>query len=444
MDTADLPPQLGTPAEPPVRRHRRRRRLLLTTIALVLVVVAAGIAVLTSRQLDRDKPLVIDQAHAVIWGRTLTRPIEIAADDVTVRRTTIRTDAPAAIQVRPGVAGAVITDTEIHCTGRATDGIVPGDYSALRVSTHGCRQSFVQNADSATVVVDSEEDGQVYSTDEPVGIGLPADSPEQPEAPLPHRAQRPVTGPKPLTSWPGATTTGVPAGTALTNSGSLDLRRAGQVITNLNINGCVAVRAPNVTIRKSRITCALPTYAIRGYETATNLVVEDVEINGGGRNSAAVCCSGYTLRRVNVYNVIDGPRLGSRTTIVDSWVHDLVRVPSSHNDALQTTGGSMIVVRHNRLDAYRLSTNDPMNACVMIGSTTEDAVRDLLIEQNYCDGGNYSIGIRSDVVAANIVVRNNTFGRHCRYGVVAGYAQAGILWDKATNTWFDNGEAVVR
>ncbi|MEV4758990.1 hypothetical protein AB0J86_28380 [Micromonospora sp. NPDC049559] len=101
-----------------------------------------------------------------------------------------------------------------------------------------------------------------------------------------------------------------------------------------------------------------------------------------------------------------------------------------------------MTVRHNRIDAYRPSTNDPMNACLMIGMTGEDAVRDLLVEQNYCNGGNYSIGIRPDIVAANVLFRNNTFGRDYRYGILARYARSGISWDRATNTWFDNGEAV--
>ena len=253
----------------------------------------------------------------------------------------------------------------------------------------------------------------------------------------------PAAPPTPITYWPGPTNTGVPAGTVLRNSGSLDLRTAGQVITNLNIVGCVAVRASNVIIRRSKITCNSPTYSIRVYDTATNLIVEDVEINGSGRNSAAVCCTNYTLRRLNIHNVIDGPRLSTRTSVVDSWIHDLNRVPSSHNDTLQTTGGSNIIVRHNRLEPYKASTNDPFNACIMIGSTTSDAVRNLTFENNYCNGGNYSIGVRDDLVASNIVIRNNKFGRNYRYGIIARPNQTGILFTRATNVWFDNGQPVI-
>ncbi|MBO4209087.1 hypothetical protein [Micromonospora echinofusca] len=248
--------------------------------------------------------------------------------------------------------------------------------------------------------------------------------------------------PTPITAWPGPDNTGVPPGTALRRSGSLALRIDGQVITNLDIYGCVSVHARNVTIRKSRINCASTAYSVRTYGSVVNLVLEDVEINGLGRNAAAVCCGNYTLRRVDIHNVIDGPRMGSRSTIVDSWVHDLVRVDRSHNDTLQTTGGSDITIRHNRLEPYNPSTEDPFNACLMIGSTTTP-VRNLLFAGNYCNGGNWSIGVRADLVASNIVIRENAFGRNYRYGVIARPDQAGILWDRATNVWFDNGEPVV-
>jgi hypothetical protein len=246
--------------------------------------------------------------------------------------------------------------------------------------------------------------------------------------------------PIPLSYWPGPTTTGVPPGTALTKSGSLDLRTNGQVITNLDITGRVNVYAQNVTIRKSKIVCDSP-YAIRTFDSTVSLVVEDVEIDGRGKTSVAACCGNYTLRRLNIHNTLDGPRLGSSTTIVDCWIHDLDRIPGSHNDTLQTTGGSGILVRHNRLDAYKASTKDPMNACLMVGSET-NPLTNLTFEDNYCNGGNYTIGVRTDLVGSNIVFRRNRFDRNYRYGVIARPRQQGITWD-SSNVWFDNGKPVV-
>jgi hypothetical protein len=243
-------------------------------------------------------------------------------------------------------------------------------------------------------------------------------------------------------AWPDAKSTGVPAGTALTASGSLSLTADGQVLSGLDITGCVEVKARNVTITKSRITCDSATYAVRVDDGATGLVLEDVEIDGSGKTSTAVCCGNYTIRRANIHNTIDGPRLGTNTTIVDSWIHDLARGPGSHNDAMQTTGGQNIVVRHNRLDAYNASTKDPFNAAIMVGSTNTPEVRNLLFEDNYCNGGNYTIGVRPDLKAVDVVFRNNVFGRDHRFGVVARWRHPGITWEDS-NVYGDTGKPVV-
>ncbi|WP_326562419.1 right-handed parallel beta-helix repeat-containing protein [Micromonospora sp. NBC_01796] len=445
MNNTDLHPtgEPRTPDAPAPSRRTGRTRAIVATSAVGLVAIAGtGIAILSGPETE---PLVLDTPNAVVSGQTFDRPIEIAADNIRLQRVTVRAGGAAAIRIRSDVAGATIVDTEIHCTDGKTDGIVPGDYSAVRVTVHDCRRAFVQDAGAAATIVDSEQNGEAYSPDVPGGVEAAPSPPEfGPVAPMPSAPRAPdAVPPTPITYWPGPTNTGVPAGTVLTNSGSLDLRTAGQVLTNLNIVGCVTVRASNIIIRKSRITCNSPTYSIRLYDTAINLVVEDVEINGAGRNSASVCCGNYTLRRANVWNMIDGPRLSTKSTIVDSWIHDLARIPGSHNDALQTTGGSNIIVRHNRLEPYTPSTNDPHNACIMIGSTTADAVRNLTFEDNYCNGGNYSIGVRDDLVSSNIIFRNNKFGRNYRYGVIARPDQTGILWDRPTNVWFDTGLPVV-
>ncbi|MEV4536407.1 hypothetical protein AB0J82_21710 [Asanoa sp. NPDC049518] len=244
------------------------------------------------------------------------------------------------------------------------------------------------------------------------------------------------------TSWPDASNTGVPEGLALTKAESLDLVTDGEVLTGLDIEGCVDVHARNVTIRQSRITCDRKTWAVRTFDTTANLVLEDVEIDGTGVNSTAVCCDNYTLRRVDVHDVIDGPRLGDNVTVVDSWVHDLARTDNSHNDALQTTGGRGIVVKHNRLDLYDKATRDPFNACLMVGSTTAPLVRDLVVEDNYCNGGNYSVGIRDDLKAEAVTFRRNVFGRDFRYGVVARPDHPGITWAD-TNLWADSRKPVL-
>lgn len=278
----------------------------------------------------------------------------------------------------------------------------------------------------------------VLATGLPVLVANSLLGPHSSDGTVPPGAQ-----PTPITYWPSAANTGVPPGTVLRASGSLTLRTSGQVVSGLDITGCVTVGAANVRIIRSRIRCNNNSYAIRTENTARNLVVEDVEINGLGRVAASVCCTNYTLRRVNIHNSIDGPRLSNNTTVVDSYIHSLARVPDSHNDTLQSTGGSAILVQRNTLLPFNAATNDPSNACLMVGSETAPSLQNLLMVDNYCNGGNWSIGIRSDMVASQVVFRNNKFGRNFRYGVVARPRHPGVTWE-SNNVFFDDGTPVVR
>jgi len=213
----------------------------------------------------------------------------------------------------------------------------------------------------------------------------------------------------------------------LQSSGALVVKRDGAVLDGLDIDGCVDVKADDVTIRRSRVVCARPTTAVRLHDGYSGLTLEDVEIDGRGVVSTAVGFSHYTLRRVDIHNVIDGPRLGDETTIEDSYVHDLVRAEGSHNDTVQITGGSGIVVRHNTLIAYREDTGDLFNAAIMVGSSSAP-VHNLLIEGNYVDGGNYTVNFHDGLDASDIVGRDNTFGPHYRYGPLARGHLDAVTW----------------
>ncbi|MGI5214568.1 hypothetical protein [Plantactinospora sp. CA-290183] len=413
---------------------------------LAIIVAGIGVAVASSG----DGSMTITRDGTVLDGREIDGYVHIKANNITIRNTTVRYGGAHAVRIFDGFDGTLVENTKIQCTRARTNGLVFGNYTARGVHVTGCRNGFMHSSLAPATIVDSTWNGV------PVAAGsLPPAEPEPSPTPVatpsasPSAARpRPTpsgTGaaPRVPTSFPGADDTGVPAGTALVASGSITVRQDGQVLSGLDITGCVTVRARNVVLRKSRITCA-GLYSIRTEDSARNLLVEDVEINGGGRNSAAVCCGDYTLRRVDISNVIDGPRLGDNVVIEDSWVHHLTRRPGSHNDALQTTGASDIVVRGNTLEAYNPRTRDPFNACLMIGSTTGPVVSNLIFEQNYCNGGNYSIGVREDTNASNIRVRSNVFGRDHRYGVIARHTQDGINWDRATNVYADNRRPVVR
>jgi hypothetical protein len=239
-------------------------------------------------------------------------------------------------------------------------------------------------------------------------------------------------------SRPGASNTGVPAGVTLKASGALTITKAGTVIDGLAINGAVSVKADNVTIRRSRIN-STATYPVQIDSGNKGLVIEDTEIDGNGNASVAVLKGNYTLRRVNIHDVKDGPRIeGDNVVIEDSWIHDLTRVEGGHHDTIQIRKGVGIAIRRNTLTPVKGA--DPMNAAIQIGSALGTVpVSKLVVEGNFMDGGNYTINGGSSWVTDG-VYRNNRFGRHFRYGISTNLG-AGSRWD-SSNVWDDTSTPV--
>lgn len=161
---------------------------------------------------------------------------------------------------------------------------------------------------------------------------------------VPNRINNPSAG-----GYPDATNTGVPTGTVLTNSGPLNITTDGTIVQNLNfVNASITVNANNVTIRNCRIT----TYDYYPIDNSgTGLLVQDCEITGtADAVTAAISFDNYTARRCNVSGSADGFKANSNVTIEDCYVHDLRVTQNSHNDGIQSTGGSNVTVRHNTID----------------------------------------------------------------------------------------------
>lgn len=179
----------------------------------------------------------------------------------------------------------------------------------------------------------------------------------------------PSTTVPPATGFPDATNTG-PTGT-LQPRGTITTSVAGQVIENVAITGDVYINHSNVTLRN---------FSLRGriyINGPVGLVVEDCELDGGGYDGAAIAEHNYTLRRCEVRGYADGLRVNGNVTIEDNWVHtfpDYI-AQGAHQDAVQVTSGSNIVIRHNTLHIGV----DGCNAAVMIGSYSGS---NILVERN--------------------------------------------------------------
>lgn len=410
-------------------------------------------------ELTPSGSLLVTTDGAVVEGKDVTGRIWVRADDVTIRNSRVSYDSYHSIRLYDGYTGLVVEHVDIECGSHSrTKGIVFGNYTARAVEADGCATAFVSTAGNVEVsgsVVDGEPvdfttpprgeppvttttpSGTTPTTD-PSGSAPPTTRPPGSSVPpTPPTTRPPGSGSGPGAGFPDASTTGVPAGSALRPSGSVTVTDDGAVLENLHITGTVRVNASDVTIRNSLIDNT-GRYPIQIGAGARNLLVEDSTIDGNGQASVAILAGEYTLRRVDVFAVQDGPRIGGDNVVIeDSWIHHLHRVPGGHHDAIQVhPRGTNIVIRHNRIEAYNPDTGDPMNAAIQIGSLSAGPMIGLVVEDNYMNGGNYTV---NSVKSSNHPsrYRRNHFGRDFRYGVLS--SGPGVQWE-GTNVFHDTGE----
>ncbi|MEU6713475.1 right-handed parallel beta-helix repeat-containing protein [Nonomuraea sp. NPDC046802] len=166
--------------------------------------------------------------------------------------------------------------------------------------------------------------------------------------------------------------------------GDLSISKAGAVMEGKDIRGCVVVKAPNVTIRRSKVTCS-GYYAIGSFaETykGGGLLLEDVEVDCRNRNATAVGSYGMTARRLNIHGCENGFDIDDTTTVVDSYIHDLYEGATGHADGIQLAGGSNIRIKHNTIYA-------PGGTSAIISHPTKNA--NVLVEDNLLAGGAYTL-----------------------------------------------------
>jgi Right handed beta helix region len=264
----------------------------------------------------------------------------------------------------------------------------------------------------------------------PTPSAKPSKPRPRPAPPLPRvgslypRPPKPSASPEPATpapgGWPGAGNTGWRhTGVSLTpfscSGGVTEITRSGTVIDGKDIRCGLLIRADNVTVRRSRVVTATE-IPIRTEDGRRGARIIDTEIDGSpGGCIAAIGYEGWTAIRVDIHGCGDGVRIETGSTLQDSWIHDFwdgtvngQQVDDPHHDGAQSTGGSGMTIRHNRIDNPKDQTS-----CILIGGEF-GAPSNVLIENNYLNGGNYSIYL--DPKGSNRVIRNNVFTRNHVYG----------------------------
>jgi hypothetical protein len=249
----------------------------------------------------------------------------------------------------------------------------------------------------------------------------------------------PTTTAKPTTTtlvavqWPDATTTGVPAGTALKASGSVTVTKAGTVLDGLDITGCVSVQASDVTIRRSRIrggSC----FSVIDIQSWTGnlpkrLLVEDVEVDGQGKADNCIAFSDYTARRVDAHGCADGGKIGDNTTWDASYIHALAVTSSCHCDGLQSTDGGPTTITGTNIDV------PGAGAAIMLGDEF-GRLGAIVIRNSRLNGGNFELyggaNQSTGTHPSSMSVTGSVFGPSRTYGTHA-YVWSGTTWSGNTD-----------
>jgi len=225
-------------------------------------------------------------------------------------------------------------------------------------------------------------------------------------------------------------------------SGSLTITTDGAVVQNVDVTGMIKIDADNVTIRNFRVK-ATSNYGIQIVNGHRGIVLEDGEVFGS--ESACIFGVGYTARRLHAHDgngdILKVQGTGGPTVVEYSFLEKAGADGEGHADGNQTATGSgsngsnsNITFRYNNI--WMPSPGTPSyeapyksNANFML----EDGISNFVIENNWLNGGNYTIYCR-DGSASGVFVRNNKFGRDYNYGI-----RVGTCAQWSGNTWEDSG-----
>jgi hypothetical protein len=264
-------------------------------------------------------------------------------------------------------------------------------------------------------------------------------------------AATPTTPAAPSVSggFPGAGTTGVPAGVTLKPyTGPTRITTPGTVIDGALITQplVIVAGANNVTIRNSVIR-ASAFFLVLNDEGATNLKIIDSELDGQGNASgdSAVAGRNYTLTRVNIHGTVDGVKLGDNVTIEDSFIHDLAMFNDSHNDGMQSLGSDNVVIRHNTVIVANGATS-----AIILSTGSASSMRNIVIDSNLLGGGAYTVyggyqkGVDDQSRVSGIVISNNriTTSVYTRGGAYGPFTSVDSPAVTLTgNAWYDGAQA---
>lgn len=249
---------------------------------------------------------------------------------------------------------------------------------------------------------------------------------------------------------PDASCTGVPAGTSLSIvNGDVNITVDGTVIDGKDVRGFIIINADNVTVKNTLVRGRAPSGngAMINIQSGSNILLEDITIAPATSyvQLDGVWGDNFIARRLDISGNVDGMKVGSNSTIEQSYIHDLVEFASdpnqgggsSHNDGIQILSGSNITI-----SGSNISLTSDMNAGIQI---TQDYgyVTATTINGNWFDGGGCTVNIAHKVKSSlsGVTLTNNRFGRNSYWNCpILLSTQSNVAM--SNNVWDDNGQAV--
>lgn len=253
----------------------------------------------------------------------------------------------------------------------------------------------------------------------------------------------PPPPPPPVTchAWPTASTVGIPAGTpSLTVMADESYHTAydGQIYDHVELRGRLYVDHQGVIIRRSRLIGDV-WYAIYSADDATDLTIEDSDIQGG-----VLFVDGFVGRRNHLHAPAGGDKDdgwifgASHVLLEDNLIDGLVGGPGAHLDGIQAMDGQDIAIVNNWIEAISPPIPDDeqgnpggVNAAVFF-KPDFGAISDVRVDCNMLieEEGYYPLRIWS---GGAVVVRHNRWRR----GFV-GTSPVDIHDGTVVTTWEDN------
>lgn len=230
-----------------------------------------------------------------------------------------------------------------------------------------------------------------------------------------------------------STAEGVPVGLGAygdrkKHKGDLTITENGSKVNNIDVDGVIYVNANDVTV--SNFTAERVTQ--KPGKTGMNL--EDGTIDGKNLKNDGVQWSNFTLRRMDISRTFDGIKAQGNVVIEDSYIHDLYSFRDkdagaggySHNDCIQISTGTNILIQRNWLD------NCGFNSAIFI-DPDQGPIDNVTVQHNYLNGGGitlYAIASRSATngLPTNVTISNNVFGETHQYDYAT--IGAGINFDQ--------------